>query len=875
MAIPLTIAGTNPTRHPLEQPILSISVAHSNDGPERRVDALGLSKKIVDLLRDEWGIENLFPPQAEALPSALAGKNLMLTIPTASGKSLVAHLTIVHRLTTDLEGLRALYIVPLKALATEKVEELREIGNVVGLRVGLAIGDREGETGSIEDCDILVCTSEKLDSLLRSRSELLNKIGIVVSDEFHLLHDPGRGPTLEVLLSRIRHQRPDAQIIALSATVGNCEKLANWLNAELIQSDWRPVALHSGTLTGLDVRIHRIDGTGTEEWPEPREIQGRTTRSLQAALDDTVRVGGQLLVFVNSRASAQKEARELGKHIRKKIADQDPIYDPDLSDKWNDLADSFTRREDTSAMGGRLANAIRGGAAFHHAGLTGGQRKKVEEAFRKGDILCIIATPTLAQGVNLPARRVVVRDVRRWNTAAGRTLPMPVMEIRQMMGRAGRPKYDRVGDAWLLAKNKDEEFDFVEQFLLSDPEDITSKLANPTALRPEEDPALLMHVLSMISTGGMKDRDSLDRFFNKTFLATHMDAEVLASRIDEVISWLAKNEMITKEGESEEVRKRILADEQIELLTEEWEDDLPSWANSASSLSELDIAKQSSDSQPKLTPRKGPAIFGFKKASTFEFEEPETPELPTMTYRATILGERVSRLYLNPISGRILKDGLTLAMKILTGENAQGQVSPMSFLHLVASTPDFMPLWPRKGDYDAIQASLHGHQREFLTDSFDLDEENRMKGVLVLQSWIEESSMSGIEEEWGVQPGDLRGRVELAEWLLFAARSILANDDELSSMDNNAHRILVESLDEIHRRIRYGCKADLLGLVSLRGVGRVRAREMANLLGVSNAADIAELTEKDKSKLSDLRGWSPKLVENLMNTAGRAIRRKK
>jgi helicase len=526
-------------------------------------------------------------------------------------------------------------------------------------------------------------------------------------------------------------------------------------------------------------------------------------------------------------------------------------------------------------MGGRLANAIRGGAAFHHAGLTGGQRKKVEEAFRKGDILCIIATPTLAQGVNLPARRVVVRDVRRWNTAAGRTLPMPVMEIRQMMGRAGRPKYDRVGDAWLLAKNKDEEFDFVEQFLLSDPEDITSKLANPTALRPEEDPALLMHVLSMISTGGMKDRDSLDRFFNKTFLATHMDAEVLASRIDEVISWLAKNEMITKEGESEEVRKRILADEQIELLTEEWEDDLPSWANSASSLSELDIAKQSSDSQPKLTPRKGPAIFGFKKASTFEFEEPETPELPTMTYRATILGERVSRLYLNPISGRILKDGLTLAMKILTGENAQGQVSPMSFLHLVASTPDFMPLWPRKGDYDAIQASLHGHQREFLTDSFDLDEENRMKGVLVLQSWIEESSMSGIEEEWGVQPGDLRGRVELAEWLLFAARSILANDDELSSMDNNAHRILVESLDEIHRRIRYGCKADLLGLVSLRGVGRVRAREMANLLGVSNAADIAELTEKDKSKLSDLRGWSPKLVENLMNTAGRAIRRKK
>ncbi|SVC36871.1 uncharacterized protein METZ01_LOCUS289725, partial [marine metagenome] len=116
------------------------------------------------MLRDDWGIEELFPPQAEALPHALSGRNVMLTIPTASGKSLVAHLAIVHRLTSDLEGARALYIVPLKALATEKVAELREIASAVGLRVGLAIGDRGGEAGMIEEADILVCTSEKLDS---------------------------------------------------------------------------------------------------------------------------------------------------------------------------------------------------------------------------------------------------------------------------------------------------------------------------------------------------------------------------------------------------------------------------------------------------------------------------------------------------------------------------------------------------------------------------------------------------------------------------------------------------------------------------------------------------------------------------------------
>ena len=149
-----------------------------------------------------------------------------------------------------------------------------------------------------------------------------------------------------------------------------------------------------------------------------------------------------------------------------------------------------------------------------------------------------------------------------------------------------------------------------------------------------------------------------------------------------------------------------------------------------------------------------------------------------------------------------------------------------------------------------------------------------MKGVLVLQSWTEESRIERIEEEWGVQPGDLRGRVELSEWLLYATRRILAEDEELASLDKSSHRTLVEAVDEMHRRVRYGCKADLLGLVALRGVGRSRARQMANLLGVSNASDVAALTERDRERLSDLRGWSPRLVDGLVATAGRAVRRR-
>ena len=138
------------TRHPLERPITRKFVADSGGGPKKTIEELGLSSDLVKLLRENWKINELYPPQQEALPHALDGKNIMLTIPTASGKSLVAHLTIAHRLKNDLVGQKAIYVVPLKALASEKYEELKEIADVTGLKVALAIGDRSGEIRSIE-----------------------------------------------------------------------------------------------------------------------------------------------------------------------------------------------------------------------------------------------------------------------------------------------------------------------------------------------------------------------------------------------------------------------------------------------------------------------------------------------------------------------------------------------------------------------------------------------------------------------------------------------------------------------------------------------------------------------------------------------------
>ena len=842
-------------------------VAHSGGGSEKTIEQLGLSPDIVNLLREKWGIKELYPPQQIALPHALNGKNLMLTIPTASGKSLVAHLTIAHRLKNDLINQKAIYVVPLKALASEKYDELKEVADVVGLKVALAIGDRSGEINSIEDSDILVCTSERLDSLLRNKSSLISNIGIIVSDEFHLLHDHSRGPTLEVLISRIRHKKPDTQIIALSATVGNSEELAKWLGAELIQSEWRPVSLHSGTLTELQVKVHRIDGKGDEKWPEPRIIDGKKEKILEAALDDTIANNGQLLIFVNSRKSSQKEARELSKHILNRVKNEPNFDNGDKFINLNNISESINQNENSSPLGKKLSNSVKGGIAFHHAGLSNQQRKKIEELFKSGDLFCIVATPTLAQGVNLPARRVIIRDVKRWSTAASRNMPMPIMEIKQMLGRAGRPKYDKRGDAWIISKNLDDEIRNVEHFLLSEPEEITSKLANPNAQTAEEDPAMLTHVLSLIATSDMNDRDALGKFFSKTFLSTHLESEYLENQIDRVIKWLFDNDMITKEGESEIVKERIIREESGVKLDDNWDDEVPNWAESATKISGVNLNDKNQNKLSDITPRKGPAIFGFKKASNYEVEEIEVPDSPSMVYSATALGMRITRLYLNPVSGKILKNGLTNAMKILTGIDLERQISPFSLLHLVTCTPDFIPLWPQKKDLEKIQDALYGHERELLTQSVDLDDERRMKGALVLQSWIEEISLNDLEIEWNVQPGDLRSRVDLAEWLLYSTRVILMEDEELSRMDKESHRVLFEAIDETHRRIRYGCKSDLISLVSLRGIGRVRAREMVEKLGVANVKDIALLTENDKIKLSEQRGWSMKLVDKIVKNA--------
>ncbi|NIS35853.1 MAG: DEAD/DEAH box helicase, partial [Actinobacteria bacterium] len=212
-----------------------------------RVEALsGLPEGTADLLA-ESGVEELYPPQAAAVEAGVTeGRDLVAAVPTASGKTLMAALAMLSAVE---RGGTALYIVPLRALAAEKRDEFAAY-EAIGVDVGISTGNYESTDDWLAAKDIVVATSEKVDSLIRNGASWIDDLACVVADEVHLVDDAHRGPTLEVTLAKLRRQLPDLQTVALSATIGNADEIADWLDAELVESTWRPIDLRTGVYYG-------------------------------------------------------------------------------------------------------------------------------------------------------------------------------------------------------------------------------------------------------------------------------------------------------------------------------------------------------------------------------------------------------------------------------------------------------------------------------------------------------------------------------------------------------------------------------------------------------------------------------------------------
>ena len=673
-----------------------------------------LSSYVVDILK-ERGITKLFPPQAEAVKRGLlTRKNMVVAIPTASGKTLIAELAMIRDI---LEGGKCLYTVPLRALASEKFEEFKK-WEKIGVEVGISMGDYESKDEWLADKDIIVATAEKADSLLRNKASWMKKITCLVVDEVQLLDSAKRGAVLEVLIAKMRKICPNLRIVALSATIPNADEIAEWLNAELVKSDWRPIPLYEGVFNKGKIEIYDSNG----ELVEVKSIG----KGLEDLVEDCIKEGGQVLVFDSTRKNAENTALKLSS-ITSRYANLE---------KLEKIAKAILEEND-GEMSKKLAECVRKGCAFHHAGLLNSQRSIIEKAFRQGYLKLISATPTLSAGVNLPARRVIIKSYYRFD---GYSRSIKVMEYKQMAGRAGRPGMDEKGEAIVVVKSEAEKARVLRNFIFGEVENVRSKLGAENHLR--------FHSLSLIAEGFANTIKDLEDFFSQTFFF-HQNEISVAYELERIV-----------------------------LMLDRW----------------------------------GMVEYDYDRVV------------------ATELGRLVSRLYIDPLTGYVFLDELKMS----------DELSELEALHLICRTPDMEHIYVRKSDYDwlADEALALGVQ----LDDWSLRE---VKTALCLRDWINEVDEDVICSKYGIAPGDLRRIVETAEWLAHALARI-------------ADFVGVRGMESLVLRIRHGVKEELLELVELKGIGRVRARKLFKA-GIRTKEDLI----KHKDRLPALLG--KKIAENVLS----------
>src|SRR3989344_5989715 len=310
---------------------------------------------------------------------------------------------------------------------------------------------------------------------------------------------------------------------------------------------------------------------------------------------ETIQMQKQALIFLPSRASTEKTAEDIAKMTSGHL--------PELEQEVLKVVTSPTKQCR------RLSQCVRKGVAFHHSGLTSAQKELVEDAFRRGEVKIICATPTLAAGVSLPAYRVIIKSLKRYSGGWGMDW-IPVLEYMQMAGRAGRPEYEKFGEAIVIANNENEKKDIYKNYICGQPEEIYSKLA--------VEPVLRASLLSLISSGIIRNEKSMDEFFSKTFWAHHFkDMPALKSILDRMLN-----------------------------LLEEW----------------------------KLVKAINPKD---DFVSAVQLDNKESIMNPTL------MGKRVSELYLDPLTARYLLDGL-----LKYNESSK----EFSLLRLISHTLEMRPL---------------------------------------------------------------------------------------------------------------------------------------------------------------------------------------
>jgi helicase len=698
------------------------------------IDKLKLPESAIEFLKSQ-GFTKLYPPQADSVKSGLLdGQSILVSAPTASGKTLIAMLAMLSYLSNN-KG-KVIYLSPLRALAAEKFTEFKKLEKVaIGNKVKVAIstGDFENIEKNLEKSNVLILTNEKMDSIIRHGAEWVDDIGLVISDEVHLIGDENRGPTLEMILTQLKLLEIKPQIVGLSATITNSDEIADWLECKLVKNDWRPVPLSEGVCD--EGQVTMSDGKTFE-----------VERSLMGTPIDlgvqSVHQGGQSLVFAETRTRSKSLATKAADAIfqileKKEIAELEKTSKKLLSEN-----------EHTEIVK-TLALLVKKGVAFHHAGLNQKCRETIEAEFRKGTIKLLSSTPTLAAGVNLPARRVVISNISRYNAKVGANRPISILEYKQLCGRAGRPQYDDYGESIIVGKGNTE--DLIEYYINGEPEAIVSKITDDKSLRT--------HILSVIVTHpGIKKEEILE-FFLQTLGGLQSRKPTIKFAIDISLRFLASKFLIIKKDER---------------------------------------------------------------------------------YAATEFGKKTSMLYIDPLTATYFRDSIETI--------SQERKHTFGFLHMITNCEEFFPKFSlRQKDYETASLMIDNYSSQLLEP---ISEYDCSRSLLALQSWITESTELSLSDSLGIESGDMHRMTENANWLSYCLREISKHVERAD---------LLEELSDLRNRIVYGIREELLDLVKVKGIGRVRARILFKH-GIKNLDDLRKIPV---NKLAEIDKIGSTIADNI------------
>ena len=761
-------------------------------------------------------------------------KSFLVCSPSGSGKTLIGEICAVNNIFQNFG--KSTYLVPFKALATEKYFHFKKSYERFGIKVVLSIGDYDADDSELNEADIIVTTYEKMDSILRNfyDKDWIYDISTIIIDEIHVIGEANRGPRLESLIIRLNEFLHNPQIIGLSATISNPEFFNSWLSSlgnetVLIKSDLRPVPLH-----------YQI------------EITQNKNSTIKKFVKSTLNKKGQVLIFLNRRKSAQEQALNLKVMIKNHLQESEVKACKQLEKRLSKI----------KGVNPDLMKVVKSGIAFHHAGLLPKERKLIEDFYRKSLIKVICCTTTLSAGINTPARVVILKDFKKFITSGYNIKnfsgyhengdgfsyfkPFLANEVFQILGRAGRPGLDSVGHGIILVNNVEErmwiEDHYFQNFLSSKKpipkyNDLTSGLNNINILKEQ--------VLLRIYEDQNISIEKIKNFFEKTYF------------------W---------HGIKNKIEKQNVPIDQLLMINEI---SLLNILNLHSDPKKVIHLRSSGKLPVKISKLTNSSIFGYIKTDyglyscqfdietgikcscgfvneisdnyadhqfSFEFCDHvtsfllyliEIPDKRLLKYVEDIIPKTVKNQY---ILNYLFEKGLII-------KNEDNTVRCSQFGKLIIR----LYLYPVSGVI--IRQKLEDNERGDLTfkdlikDAYEvLLAEHRVRDYKLLEpiiEWTDEEALDKILERFKIMPGDLNSvRENLERIITFIG--IIANHLSLSGTEQDKMIQIAEISETLKLRLHYGIREELFDLVlRIENVGRIRARILYNA-GFHTTSQIAK-----------------------------------